>query len=63
MADYTHVGTLRSGTHTVVELNKTFAAGDEVPLTETGATVFADKFDNIRKAKTTELKALEKELS
>jgi len=48
MSEYTHVGTLKSGRHTVLDMNKTFDAGDEVPLTEACVVAFGDKFDNIR---------------
>lgn len=58
MPNYEYVGTLKNGRHTVVTLGKTFEAGEEVPLTEAETKLFAFKFDNIHKAKATELKSL-----
>jgi hypothetical protein len=58
MANYEYVGTLKSGRHTVVALDRVFEAGDEVPLTEAETKLFAHRFDNVRKAKAVELKAL-----
>lgn len=56
--NYEYVGTLKSGKHTVLDLDKTFYAGDEVPLTESQAKNFAHRFENVRKAKAAELKSL-----
>ena len=56
--NYEYVGTLKSGKHYVLDLDKTFYAGDEVPLTESQSQNFAHRFNNIRKAKATELKSL-----
>lgn len=51
MANYEFVGTLKNGRHTVVALDKTFEAGDEVPLTAENVKNFAHRFDNVRLAK------------
>ena len=58
MPNYEYVGKLKNGRHTVVTLGKTFEAGDDVPLTEQETQLFAAKFENVRKAKATELKEL-----
>ena len=58
MPNYEYVGTLKNGRHTVVTLNRVFEAGEDVPLTEAETTIFAHKFENVRKAKAAELKTL-----
>lgn len=56
--NYEYVGTLKSGKHYVLDLDKQFEAGDEVPLTESQSKNFAHRFNNVRKAKAAELKTL-----
>lgn len=56
--NYEYVGTLKSGKHQVLALDKTFYAGDEVPLTQQNVDNFSHRFENIRKAKAAELKTL-----
>ena len=58
MPNYEYVGTLKNGRHTVVTLNRVFEAGEDVPSTEAETTIFAHKFENVRKAKAAELKTL-----
>lgn len=55
--NYEYVGTLKSGKHYVLDLDKTFYTGDEVPLTESQIKNFAHRFDNVRKAKAAEVES------
>ena len=53
--NFKYVGTLKSGKHTVLALDKTFEKGDEVPLTQQNVDNFAHRFDNIRVASVPEV--------
>ena len=60
MPNYTHVGKLKNGRHTVVTLNRVFEAGEDVPLTEAETEIFAHKFTNVRVVDAPDLAAAEK---
>jgi len=61
MANYEYVGILKNGRHTNLDLDKTFEAGDEVPLTAADVVAFDNKFSNIRAVEVLDLSAAEKE--
>ena len=47
MTEFTHEGVLTNGSHHIMAIDKTFYAGDIVPLAEADVKAFANKFEHV----------------